>query len=128
MERVQEEYANVRAALLFTQEHAPSDFVRMVFALAHFWRNAYQLREGLDWITAAHTSVPDAPGRDAADALAIAAMMAVNLTRWDDGFSLVQQSLDRSAADGEPPCRAAFLALALAALVQNRPVDTIAIR
>ena len=122
-ERVEEEYANIRAALLSAQEHAPHDFVRMVFALAGFWRMAFHFREGVDWITAAHTAMPDAPGRAAAEALATAAMMAVSLTLWDDCFRLVQESLDRSAADGESPCARAFTVLALAALVQNRPED-----
>jgi hypothetical protein len=124
LRRIGEEYANIRAALLFTQEHATSDFVRMVFALAAFWGIAYHFREGLEWITAAHAAAPDVPGRTAAETLAIAAMMAVNLTLWDDSFDLAQQSLDRSAADGEPPCARTFSALALAALVQNRPEDS----
>ena len=67
MEHVEEEYASIRAALLFAQQHAPPDFVRMVFALAGFWRIAYHFREGLDWIKAAHAAVPDVPGRAAAE-------------------------------------------------------------
>jgi hypothetical protein len=49
--------------------------------------------------------------------------MAINLARWEEGFDLVQRSLERSAADGEPPRAPAFSALALAALVQSRPED-----
>ncbi len=123
LRRVDEEYPNIRAALLFTQEHAPSDFVRMVFALARFWPAEGRFREGLAWITAAHAAAPDVPGPAAADALAIAGQMAINLARWDEGFDLVQRSLDRSDADGEPARALALTALALAALVQTRPED-----
>ena len=101
--RIEEEYPNIRAALLFTQERDPSDFVRMVFALAGFWRTEYLFREGLEWITAAHTAAPDVPGPAAADALATAGLMAIDLTRWDEGLDLLQRSLHRSATDGGPP-------------------------
>jgi predicted ATPase/class 3 adenylate cyclase len=119
--RVEQEYLNIRAALGFTREHEPSDFALFVDALAAFWRIEGRYREGLTWITAAHGAAPDVPGRAAADALAMAGQMAINLARWDQGFDLIQQSLDRSASDGEPPRALALSTLAIAALVQNRP-------
>ena len=49
--------------------------------------------------------------------------MSVNLNRYEDGFALLQQSLECSAQAGEPPRPLALISLALAALVQNRPDD-----
>jgi predicted ATPase/class 3 adenylate cyclase len=122
--RVDEEYPNIRAALLFTQTSDPAAFVRMVHALAWFWSIMWRFREGLAWITAARTAGPDTTGRAAAEALAIAGVMALNLTRWQDAFTLIQASLDRSAADAEPPRAKAISTLGLAAHLQNRPEDT----
>ncbi len=121
--RTDEEYPNIRTALVFTREHSPSDFVRMVFALHRYWQLNSRFREGLAWITAAHAAAPEASGRDAAGTLAVAGVMATGLTRWDEALVLIQQSLERSAADGEPPHPLAFLVLGLVALEQTRAED-----
>jgi hypothetical protein len=120
---IEEEYPNIRAALVFTRERDPSAFVRMVFALHRFWHLNNRFREGLAWINAAHATAPEASGRTAAGTLAVAGIMATSLTRWDEAVVLVQRSLDRSAADGEPPHPLAFLVQALVALEQTRAED-----
>ena len=122
-DRIAAEYPNIRAALASARDHQPEAFVRMVYALARFWAIECQYREALEWINAAYTLDPDAPGAHVADALAIAAVIAFNMARWEEGFRLVQASLDRSAADRDAPRAQAHLALALAAVVQNRPGD-----
>lgn len=121
--RVDDEYANLRAAMLLAQERDPEEFARLVFALANYWRMTYRTREGLAWITAAHQAVPDVPGRATSGALANAAFFAAGLTRWDDGRALVQASLDRSAADGDVTHPLAPLALALLAVVLDEPEE-----
>jgi non-specific serine/threonine protein kinase len=121
--RIEEEYPNIRAALVFTRERDPSDFVRMVFALHRFWHFDNRFREGLEWIAAAHAAAPNTSGRVAAGTLAVAGIMANSLTRWDEALALARRSLDRSAADGEPPQPLAFLVQALVALEQTRAED-----
>jgi predicted ATPase/class 3 adenylate cyclase len=122
-ERIANEYANLRAALATAHDRQPELFVRIVFALGRFWGSGGHYREALEWIDAAHALDPDASGALVAEVLALASVMAFNMTRWDDGFRFVQASFDRSAADGDSPRAQAHLALALAALVQNRPED-----
>jgi predicted ATPase len=121
--RVDEEYSNIRAALVFMRERDSSGFVRMVFTLHRFWYFRIRAREGLTWITAAHAAEPEASGRVAAASLAVAAMMATSLTRWDEAVDLVQRSLDRSSRDGEAPHPRALLVLGLLGLEQTRPDD-----
>ncbi|HEX4532094.1 MAG TPA: adenylate/guanylate cyclase domain-containing protein [Acidimicrobiia bacterium] len=121
--RIDQEYPNIRAALVFTRERDPSDFVRLVFALHRFWHFDNRFREGLAWITAAHAAAPETSGRVAAGTLAVAGIMATSLTRWDEAEVLVQRSLERSAADGEAPHPMAFLVHGLVALEQTRGED-----
>ncbi|MET1003595.1 MAG: hypothetical protein ABWZ15_17420, partial [Acidimicrobiia bacterium] len=123
LRHVDDAYPNIRTALLFTRERFPSHFVRMVFALTRYWQANDRYREGLAWITAAHETAPETPGRAAAATLAIAGAMATVLTRWDEAALWIQRSLDRSTADGEPPCPKAFSTLGLIALEQTRPED-----
>jgi predicted ATPase/class 3 adenylate cyclase len=122
--RVDADYANVRAALLFSQGHDPSVFVRMVHALAWFWSTVFRFREGLAWLTAAQAMAPDATGAAAAEALALAGLMAIDLTRWQHGHDLLQASLDCSTASDDAPRAIALTTLGLAAHIQNRPEDT----
>ncbi len=117
---VLEEYPNIRAALVFTRERELSVFIRMVFALQRFWFFTHRFREGLAWIHAALAAGPDEPGRATAEMLATAGGMAITLNRWEEGFDLLQRSLDRSAATGEPPCPHACSTLGVAALMQSR--------
>ena len=100
--RLEEEYPNIRATLVFTREHEPSDFVRMVFALAAFWRHEGRFREGLSWITAAHTTAPDEPGRAAAKALAMAGQMAINLAVGQASTSSSEVSTSRPPIANRP--------------------------
>jgi predicted ATPase len=123
LRRTDEEYPNIRTALVFTRERDPSAFVRMVFALHRFWQFNSRFREGLAWITAAHAAAPDASGRVAAGTLAVAGIMATSLTRWDEAVVLVQRSLERSSADGVPSHPLAFLVRGLVALEQTRAED-----
>ena len=58
-----------------------------------------------------------------AEALGVAGLFAVNMTRYDDATEFLDQSLACSAQAGEPPRPIALMALALAALLQNRPED-----
>jgi hypothetical protein len=122
-ERIASEYPNIRAALTWTRERESAKFLRMVLALGRFWAVAGRYREALEWINDAHVLEPDASGPQVAEALALAAVWAFNMARWDEGFRLAHASLDRSATDGDAPRSQAHLALALAALVQNRPED-----
>lgn len=95
----------------------------MVFTLARFWTQVGHSREPLEWIGVARMLDSDASGAHVAEALALAAVLAINMTRWDEALALVEASFDRSSADGLAPSAHAHLALALAALVQNRAED-----
>jgi predicted ATPase/class 3 adenylate cyclase len=121
--RIAIEYPNLRAAMTWTRDHEPAALTRIVVAMGLFWSVEGHNREGLEWITAARSADPGATGSGVAELFATAAVMAFNLARWDEGFGFVQASFERSAADGDDPRANAHLALALAALVQNRPED-----
>ena len=119
------EHPNVRAALgVHAATHGdPAEHTRLAIALARYWRNIALHREALGWLRPALALGPAPPGRARAEALAVAGQMSVNLNRYEDGFALLQQSLECSAQAGEPPRPLALISLALAALVQNRPDD-----
>jgi predicted ATPase/class 3 adenylate cyclase len=123
IDRIAEEYPNVRGALASTRERDEAGYERFVFALARFWRNLGQHREGLTWITSALPLHAAAGAHQRAEVLAAAGQMAVNLARYDEGSALLEQSLECSAAAGKPPRSLALMNLALAALMQNRPDD-----
>jgi predicted ATPase/class 3 adenylate cyclase len=119
--RVDEEYANLRAALMLAQEGDAREFARLVYTLANFWRMTYRFREGLTWIEAAHSAAPGLRGRPAAAALANAGIMAVSLTWWDEGHAVLQASLACSAADRDLPHPVALASQALFALLDDEP-------
>jgi predicted ATPase/class 3 adenylate cyclase len=123
-DRIDDELPNLRAALTFLRdsgEHA--SYQRLACALAQFWWIVGLYREGLAWLTSALASGPPHPSRERAEALAIAGQVAIVLDRYDEGFAFIDQSLACSDAAGQTPCAVAYYALALAALVQNRPQD-----
>jgi predicted ATPase/class 3 adenylate cyclase len=124
VERIDDEDANLRAAMLLAQERDPYDFAHLVFALTNFWRMTYRTREGLAWLTAAHDAAPDLSGREVAGALANAALFAVGLTRWEEGRALARLSIERSIADGDVVHPVAPLASALLAIVEDDPEET----
>ena len=123
LDRITAEFPNVRTALSFAREHGdPSEYTEFVFALARYWRGQANFREGLSWLTPAFAI--DAPPTTArAEALGVAGQFAVNMTRYDDATEFLEQSLACSVRAGEPPRQIALMALALAALLQNRPED-----
>jgi tetratricopeptide (TPR) repeat protein len=124
LSRIGAEYPNVRAALTFTRDRGdPAEHARFAIALALYWRSVSIHREALGWLRAALAIEPASPGRARAEALAVAGLLSVNLDQYDEGFALVQQSLQCSALAGELPRPLALIVLALAALVQNRPED-----
>jgi predicted ATPase/class 3 adenylate cyclase len=123
-DRVNDELPNLRAALTFLRDgddHAA--YLRLACALAQFWWIMGLYREGLAWLTSAMAIGPPEPSRERAQALAIAGQVAIVLDRYDEGFAFIDQSITCSDAAGHTSCAVAFYALALAALVQNRPED-----
>jgi non-specific serine/threonine protein kinase len=123
-DRIESEYANVRAALAWTHDRADADrYARLVVSLRRYWRNQGLLREGLDWLGTVAVTGSGVPARQRAEALAYAGQCAFNLDRYDEGFALVEESRALSAASGEPYSYVSALALGLAAMVQGRPDD-----
>jgi predicted ATPase/class 3 adenylate cyclase len=123
-DRIDDELPNLRAALTFLRdsgEHA--SYQRLACALAQFWWIVGLYREGLAWLTSALAVGAAEPSRERAEALAIAGQVAIVLDRYDEGFAFIDQSLACSDSAGQTPCAVAYYALALAALVQNRPQD-----
>jgi predicted ATPase/class 3 adenylate cyclase len=124
LNRIDDELSNLRAALTFLRDggdHAA--YQRLACALSRFWWMEGLYREGLAWLTSALALGPSDPSRERAEALAIAGEAAIMLDRYGEAFALIDDSLACSAAAGQTPSPVAFLALALAALVQNRPAD-----
>jgi hypothetical protein len=123
-DRIENDYANVRAALGWTRDNSDIDsFASFVVSLRCYWRNQGLLREGLDWLGTAAIALSAIPARARAECLAYAGQCAFNLDRYDEGFVLVEQSRALSAEAGEPCSHVSSLALALAAMVQGRPDD-----
>jgi predicted ATPase len=123
-DRIDDELPNLRAALTFLRDSGENAaYQRLACVLAHFWWIVGLYREGLAWLTSALAIGPSHPSRERAQAFAIAGQAAIVLDRYDEGFALIDQSLACSNAAGETPCAVAYYALALAALVQNRPLD-----
>jgi predicted ATPase/class 3 adenylate cyclase len=121
LERLNDEHANLRAALTHLRERDDdAAHLRLVIALAMYWWNAGLFREGLECVTAAAT-LPCEPSTGRSEALAIAANLAVILDRYDEAAVLVEESLACSRAAGVAASANASLALALTAMVQNRP-------
>jgi predicted ATPase/class 3 adenylate cyclase len=122
--RAGDEYPNLRAALTFLRDNDDHPaYLRMAYALGHYWDINGLYREELDWLTSALASGPAEPSRQRAEALALAGHSAIMLDRYDEGFALLDESLACSTAAGEPASPRALEALALAALVQNRTED-----
>jgi predicted ATPase len=125
LERLDTEYPDVRAAITFLRELTDrADQARLVFALARFWWYLGMQHEGLEWITSVLDVPFDAPPRQRGEVLALAALMAMDLDRYDLGVDLIEQSLACSKNANEPPVAQALGTLAMSALVQNRPEDT----
>jgi predicted ATPase len=123
-DRVDDDLPNLRAALSYlrdSDDHAA--YCRLTGALSHFWWTVGLFREGLDWLTSALAVGPADPSPQRAESLAIAGDLAMVLDRYDEGFALLDESLACSAAAGAIPSAMVSYALAMAALVQNRPSD-----
>jgi predicted ATPase/class 3 adenylate cyclase len=121
IERVSDEHANLRAALTWLRDSDDRPgYRRLAYALGEFWHTTGLYREGLEWLTSALGIGPPQPSRQRAEALALAGQLAILLDRYDEGFAFIDESLRCSQAAGQAPPTGAFLALALAALVQNR--------
>jgi non-specific serine/threonine protein kinase len=123
-ERLDAEYADVRAALLFLREQPDrSDQVRLVYALTPYWWQRSLHHEATEWIVSVQDLPCDLPPRRRAHVLALAGIMATSRNRSELGSRLVDESLACSAAAGDAPVADALNARSMAALVGNRPDD-----
>jgi predicted ATPase len=122
-DRVDDDLPNLRAALSYLRDHDHAAYCRLTGALSHFWWTVGLFREGLDWLTSALAVGSAEPSQERAESLAIAGDLAMVLDRYDEGFALLDESLACSAAAGATPSAMVSYALAMAALVQNRPDD-----
>ncbi len=125
-DRIEDEYANVRAALAWMRDNADRDsYTRFVVSLRRYWRNQGLLREGHEWLATAPVTDSAVPARERAECLALAGQSAINLDRYDEGFALVEASRACSAAADEPFSHLTSTTLAMAAVVQGRPDDVL---
>src|SRR5438552_2644535 len=75
MDRIEEELANIRAALEWSRSREPEGHLRLANAMSHFWLARGSTVEGRAWLEPALAASTDR-GQTRADALWAAAMMA----------------------------------------------------
>jgi predicted ATPase/class 3 adenylate cyclase len=125
LERIESEYQDVRAALLYLAEQDDrSDEARMAFSLARYWRTVGLSREASDWIASVAAVPFDVATAKRAEVLALAAQMSLDHARDDIASRLLDQSLASREEAGETPHPSTLLVLAQRSLVQNESEES----
>jgi predicted ATPase len=128
LERLEAEHDNLRAALAWTRDHAPGDFVQLSGALWRFWQFRGYLREGLQWLRSALAQ----PGQTAARARALRGAAALVWRQGDFGLArkLAEESvaLWRALGAAEDSRRGLAEALAVLGLAVGYPGERAAAR
>jgi predicted ATPase/DNA-binding XRE family transcriptional regulator len=117
-DRIEADYANVRAALTWLEETDPIAMLRLAGELGVFWGVRGHIREGRDWLERALTQGPDAPPQIRAQALFSLALMANYCGDEDQAIALNVESLEMWRRLGNP--RAISLALQRAGIIVLR--------
>ena len=124
--RLETEYANLRAALRWTLERQEAEMgLRLVGVLFRFWRYRNHAREGRSWLELA-LSQPDAKARTIARAKALrgAGLLAFSQGDFPEAHRLLEESVSVGREVGAPGKRDLAVALALlgqVALLQGNP-------
>jgi predicted ATPase/class 3 adenylate cyclase len=121
--RLEAEQDNLHAALTWLRDRDPARLTRLAHALAQFWRRQRKYQAALGWMRAALERDPAMPLGVRAELAAFCAYSAINVSQLQLADEVLQQSLEASRAAGEDPNPHALTALALRALVTNRPDD-----
>jgi predicted ATPase/DNA-binding CsgD family transcriptional regulator len=99
--RLEDEHANLRAALAWAIAHDPETGLEMAGALIRFWDHHSHLREGQRWLAAALAPSGDLPPSPRAKALWGAGALAIGTGDYDQAERWLRESvtLARQAGD-----------------------------
>jgi len=114
LERMEEDQANVRAALQRALDSDPGQALRLATVLGEFWLQRGYLREARQWLAAALLVTSEAPARDRAAALVSAADVEFYRGDYAAAADHYREAVDLARAGGHP----AELGLALVGLGQ----------
>ncbi len=125
MDRLEQEYDNLRIALAWVVEHAPERLVRLADELGWFWHVRGDMQEGRRWFELALAHAPDLPHVDLARVLAMIGFLAREMNDLATAQTLVEESLRMYQQLGDFSKQAWMLnVLSMIALSYDEPMKT----
>lgn len=119
--RVEEDLANIRAALAWLAERGDAQhLLRLTAAMAVYWHLRTHFREGRDWLERALDAAPDAPTRSRGQALAGLALILWAQSHYEQATAAARESLTIAESCGDIELAAnALHVLGMAAEIQD---------